>query len=310
MKPLPSPRLESFEAIVADVLAKVPKGSSPVFSLLPEVWASTQVIAPEKTDVLLGLLREVKLYPRDATFRFATSGDYLHLSEGALNLIWCASYSSWFIYKAFGRAETTVRFDRDPETAKAVDLYQWAMTSVRDQKYTPWPTNAPKPSRNPTPGSELHIANEVFLVTIAWMLLHEHGHIAYQHPMGRSTDAQREEHDADRFATNHVLGGVVDYDIRFKRSVGIVVANALLLLLELMNGPRVRSTHPPVEERISRNLRGDELGADDRIHAFATALLQFNLGCHGIYPVVREHEQFGDFIDDFCLAVNRWRKNA
>jgi hypothetical protein len=74
LKPPQLPRLEKFEMIVADVLAKVPEGSSPVFSLLPEVWASTQVIAPEKTDVLLDLLREVKLYPRNATFKFATSG--------------------------------------------------------------------------------------------------------------------------------------------------------------------------------------------------------------------------------------------
>jgi hypothetical protein len=52
------------------------------------------------------------------------------------------------------------------------------------------------------------------------------------------------------------------------------------------------------------------LGADNRIHAFATALLQFHLAYHEIYPELREHERFGDFIDDFCLTVNRWRKTA
>jgi Peptidase U49 len=62
------------------------------------------------------------------------------------------------------------------------------------------------------------VANEVFLTTIAWMLFHEHGHLANSHPMAHSAAAKQEEHEADLFATTHVLGGVSDYDIRFKRS--------------------------------------------------------------------------------------------
>jgi hypothetical protein len=105
-------------------------------------------------------------------------------------------------------------------------------------------------------------------------------------------------------------GGVADEDVRFKRSVSIVIANASLLLLELMNGPVSSRTHPPIEERIDRNLRGPELETDDRIHAFATALIQFNLAVVGIRPVLEEHDQFGHFLDDFCLAINRWRRSA
>lgn len=86
-----SPSREPFEKIVADVLAGVPEESTPTFSLLPEIWAAPQSIAPEKVDLLVPLLRQVKLYPRTGEFRFSTSGEYLHISDGALNLIWCLS---------------------------------------------------------------------------------------------------------------------------------------------------------------------------------------------------------------------------
>lgn len=305
-----SPRLESFEKIVANVLAGVPDGSSPVFSLLPEIWASPQVLAPEKVGSLVPLLREIKLYPQTGEFKFSTSGEYLHVSDGALNLVWCVSYASWFIYKAYGRARDVVRFDDDADTVKALDLYEWAIRCVRQKTYTPWPEGAPQPTRTPAPGSELLLANEVFLTAVAWMLLHEHGHLAHNHPFLTSSRSKDEEHEADLFATDHVLGGVTDEAMRFKRSVGIVIANTLILLLELMNGPAPPQTHPPVEERIARNLRGSELGTNDRIHAFATALIQFHLRIVGIRLVLEEHDQFGQFLDDFCLAINRWRKSV
>jgi len=311
---LKSPSREPFEKIVADVLAGVPEGSTPTFSLLPEIWAAPQSIAPEKVDLLVPLLRQVKLYPRTGEFRFSTSGDYLHISDGALNLVWCSSYASWFIYQAYGRAQKkaldVVRFDDDAETEEAVNLYQWAIRCVRDKAYTSWPESAPRPTRAPVHGSPLHVANEVFLTAVAWMLLHESGHIAGKHPFLTSSRSLHEEHEADFFATNHVLGGVTDVNVRFKRSVGIVVANTLILLLELMNGPVSSQTHPPVEERISRNLRGPELGSSNRIHGFATALIQFHLGVVGILPQLDERAEFGEFVDDFCLAINRWRRSA
>lgn len=203
-----------------------------------------------------------------------------------------------------------MRFDDDVETEQAVNLYQWAIRCVGDKAYTSWPEGAPRPTRTPVQESPLHVANEVFLTTVAWMLLHEAGHLAGNHPFLTSSRSLEEEHEADLFATTHVLGGVADESVRFKRSVGIVVANALILLLELMNGPFSSRTHPPVEERINRNLRGPELESNNRIHAFATALIQFHLGVIGIFPQLEERAQFGEFVDDFCLAMNRWRKSA
>jgi hypothetical protein len=130
-----------------------------------------------------------------------------------------------------------VRFDDDAETEEAVNLYQWAIRCVREQAYTPWPEGAPRPTRTPVHGSGLHLANEVFLTCRSVDAIARAGHLERNHPFLTSSRSLDEEHEADFFATDHVLGGVTDEDVRFKRSVGIVVANALLLLLELMNGP-------------------------------------------------------------------------
>lgn len=305
-----SPRLETFDRIVADVLASIPEGSSPVFCLLPEIWASPQALAPEKVKSLVPLLRQIKLYPKTGEFQFATSGEYIHISDGALNLVWCASYASWFIYQAFGKArgQESVRFDDDHETLKALDLYQWAIRCVRYGIYESWPVGAPLPTRTPPPGSFSLLANEIFLATVGWMLLHEFGHLAHDHPLVISPRAKDEENEADLFATQHVLGRVSDEDVRFKRGVGLVVGNIVLLLLELIHGQALSQTHPPVEERLSRNLRGRELETNDRIHAFATALVQFHLGVFDVEYQLVEHNNFGEFVDDFCVALNRWRK--
>jgi Peptidase U49 len=124
-----------------------------------------------------------------------------------------------------------VRFDDDPETVAALDLYQWAIKCVRQRMFEPWPDGAPTPTRTPPPESPLHVGNEVFLTTVGWMLLHEFGHLAHNHPFLISALAKAEENEADLFATHHVLAGISDESIRFKRGVGIVVANVVLLLL-------------------------------------------------------------------------------
>jgi hypothetical protein len=202
-----------------------------------------------------------------------------------------------------------VRFDDDPETVAALDLYQWAIRCVRQRMFEPWPDGAPIPTRTPPPESPLHVGNEVFLTTVGWMLLHEFGHLAHNHPFLISALAKAEENEADLFATHHVLAGISDESIRFKRGVGIVVANVVLLLLELIGGKIPSTSHPPVEERLSRNLRGTELETNDRIHAFATALIEFHLHAFAVSYQLSEHDRFGHLVDDFCYALNRSRKS-
>jgi len=190
---------------------------------------------------------------------------------------------------------------------RALDLYEWAIACVRNQEHEPWPGWAPKPTRSPESESALHVGTEIFLATVGWMLLHEFGHIAHQDPVLVTASAKAEEHEADRFATSHVLDGVSDSAILLKRSIGIAVANVVLVLIGFIASSPVDS-HPDPEERLSRNLRENQLADSSPAHAFATALMQVHLQRFGVPLVLNENKNFASFVDDFCLALKRHRQ--
>jgi hypothetical protein len=304
------PELKPFSEILEKALKSVPADASPVFCLLADIWASPQALAPEKRDLLISHLRPLKLRPKTGEFVFSSSGEYINISEGALNLLWCASYASWFIYRAYLDAQKagapTVNLGKDREAVIALNLYEWAIACARSSKYEPWPAWAPRPTRSPQTEA-LHVATEIFLTTTGWMLLHELGHIAHQHPVLVTANAKAEEHEADRFATSHVLEGVSDPAILLKRSIGIALANVILILIDFIVSSPIDS-HPDPEERLSRNLRENQLAESNPVHAFATALMQVHLQRFGVNLVLNENQNFASFIDDFCLALRRHRQ--
>lgn len=303
------PELKPFSEILEKALRSIPPDSSPVFCLLADIWASPQALVPEKRDLLVSHLRPLKLRCKVGDFILSSSGDCINISEGALNLLWCASYASWFIYRAYVDAQkagaSTVRLGQDQEAVVALDLYEWAIACVKKKKYERWPDWAPAPTR--TPESEaLHVATELFLTAIGWMLVHELGHIAHQVPVLITASAKAEEHEADRFATSHVLEGVSDSAVLLKRSIGIALANVALILIDLIASSPVDS-HPDPEERLNRNLRESQLADSNPVHAFATALMQVHLQRFGVNLVLNENENFASFVDDFCVALKRHR---
>lgn len=306
------PELKPFSEIVEKVLKSVPADSSPVFCLLPDIWASPQALVPEKRDALIPYLRQIKLRCETAEFIFSASGDYINISDGALNLLWCASYASWFMYRAYVDAQRhsalTVRLGQDQEAVLALELYEWAIACVRSKKTDAWPAWAAKPTRSPKHASPVHVGTEIFLTTVGWMLLHEFGHIAHKHPLLVTARARAEEHEADRFATSHVLDDVTDSAILLKRSIGIAVANVILILVDLVSISVGVDSHPDPEERLSRNLRENQLSESNPVHAFAAALLQVHLQRFGVPLLLDEHPEFAPFVDDFCLALSRHRK--
>jgi hypothetical protein len=140
------------------------------------------------------------------------------------------------------------------------------------------------------------------------MLLHELGHIAHQHPFIETSRAKLEENEADRFATLHVLEGVSDPSVLLKRSIGIAVANVLLVLLDILPETASSNAYPPAEERLSRNLRENQLLQSHPVHAFTTALLQVHLQRFGVPHDLSEKDTFASFVDDFCLVLSRCRR--
>jgi hypothetical protein len=307
--------LEEYEQRIREERQKQPPDSSPVFCLSPEIFESPVRIAPEKFGEIRKLVRPVHFHHKSPEFDISTSGESIRVTAGALNLLWCASLAYFLAYQAFVFAQKNgqpvVRLGIDKETIAALDLYEWALKSVGAQRLEPWPEQLPQPAREPEYGSSLHVANEVFLMAVGWILLHEMGHIAHSHPFNAPPSESKDfEIEADHFATEHALGGITDQSVLLKRALGVAVANIVLVTTDIS----VRSsqfgslTHPPSEERLSRNLRRELLPEGHPIHGFVAAMLQIHAAKYGVPFGLDEHAHFSSLVDDFCLAINRFRK--
>lgn len=77
------PELKPFDEIVRTVLKSIPPNASPVFSLLPEIWAAPQALAPERRDSLVPHLRQIRILPSEGKFILAASERFISVSEGA-----------------------------------------------------------------------------------------------------------------------------------------------------------------------------------------------------------------------------------
>jgi hypothetical protein len=223
--------------------------SSPVFSLAREISGSAFQLVPEKAEELHARLKDVQLVlsTDDGNFEFRASPGKIVASVGALNLLWCASYSYWFFYQAFVQAQRTgsthVQFT-DNATSEAARLYVWALRCVHDETVEQWPESAPKPSAD-VQEATLAVINELFLVATGWIMLHESGHIILEHPVAMLPRAIAEENEADRFATDYVLTNISDPAVLLKRALGVAVANIVLVTIDLMRGTFDSKFYPP-----------------------------------------------------------------
>jgi hypothetical protein len=316
--------LEATRAGLKKVVNAVPDDlSSPVLALAPDISQAVFRVAPEKAERLQAILDNVRLVFKtdDGAFDFsagpAESGKRsIFASVGALNALWCASYAYWLLYcgcvgaQRAGRSEFQPR--HDPNLIQALQLYEWALSAISRRVLEPWPEIGPNPLRCSTDASDIRVANEIFLVAAAWIMLHEIGHIKLKHPVAQvRVRAKQEEKDADRFATEWVLSGVADPIMLLKRSLGIAVANILLLVVDLgrtasVVHPSFDTSHPPSYERVHDNLRNDLLAEGHPVHAFATALLQATLAVFGVPHNLDLDGTFSTLLDELCISLSRF----
>jgi len=295
--------------------AEIPLKCSPVFQLANEIAQAPFRAAPEKAaslkDMTAGVY--VKFLLTDSRFVFDVSGKEIRVSTGALNLLWAASYAYWLIYQGYRSAQqngcTEYNPSMDAVASEALRLYEWSLNAAMGSKFELWPSTLPHPQPNPVPESLLAVANELFLVAVAWIFLHEVGHVTYDHtaePIGPR--ALQEEQEADKFASDWLLNGLSDEALIQKRSLGIAAANVVLVALDLGVGTFHSKTHPPSYERAHRNLRFRQLEEEHMVHAFMTVLLQFHLTVfereHQLSPDAPFHGMF----DDLCFQLGRNQK--
>lgn len=201
------------------------------------------LITPERGSEFVTSLDDFDLIlTNDRPWKFCAdpTGREIFVSRGAVELLWCASLAHFLFYARLvgGRkvdSITEIDLRADPKVRNALELLRWAIISqLKADNGDDWPSDLPAPQTTPPDGEE-NAANELCLVSCAFILHHELAHVRLMHSARVSDELSiSQEKEADIAAAEWVLGGISDSGpIYFKRLLGIVQAFLLTTIMTL-----------------------------------------------------------------------------
>lgn len=110
----------------------------------------------------------------------------IYISRGTVELIWCASLAHFLFYSRFIGGKvfkqlTEIDPHADKNVAHSLLLLNWAIKcQLSGDTADDWPPEYPQPQLTPNDGAE-NAANELCLVSCAFLLHHELAHISGRH---------------------------------------------------------------------------------------------------------------------------------
>lgn len=159
---------------------------------------------------------------------------------------------------------------------EAVNKLASSLAAIRQAYSTldvPWPAEVPPPAIERHADAEHQAAQEISLLALAYILMHEIHHIALAQ-INEATGDWAEEHKCDEFARQMLLRDVDSYSascgddrdmVRNKRAMAIALANVIYAEItpkRLWAG----SDHPPIADRLLANYK--EWPTDPNGHAW------------------------------------------
>jgi hypothetical protein len=233
-----------------------PPWPSPVNWLLPYVAAAPYRAAPERADELHQLMQDrgIRLTFDPAPHQIAE----VNLRDGAIRFgvpfaerLWAISYAYLALIRLWqqhGPGALVVI----PEHCRR--LLAWEFQAEKSGEVEPMPSGVPAPDPDEPPGTDGYAATELFLVTAAWVLLHEVGHLACDH--GATAPPLRwipREYEADDWASHWMLDRWREYAaddrVFIKRALAGTVFLGHVAAFE-SHGRSSAVTHPNPAERL------------------------------------------------------------
>jgi len=298
---------------------------SPIRELDRWILTSPFGVAPRKAQALWRFLNEKNVefefvdYPGFLFDCSSTEADgIIRASVPSLELLWCAAYCYWKMYQLIRSVQQRSELKWTPEEqrqrSEIETLYGWALVNVARATAEEWPNNLPIPGRRVAFGSDEHVATELFLVALGWILHHEVGHILHKHAFDetqRKRPKRETEWQADAEANGWLFDDVDDPAIRQKLALGTVTA---LCMLSARRQPGEDSTsqdeHPHPLERLARSLEVSGVLPDDAPYAYAISALQMNMVLtHLTYVPLSATASFRQQFEDLCRVVRTNRRS-
>lgn len=295
----------------AILLTHFPDMQSPVAALLNAIAGSPFRVAPETAADLHALVISTSLAlefcdDKRLFAEFVVSRKLIRIGLPFLEVLWAAAHAYVLIFhecqQASIRGETTFAVGERTRTAMAYKLYRDLLLSHAAGNSIKWPSRQVRPVCFPQQGTDIHVANEVFLVAISWIIHHEIAHARLEHQEVTVSSVQ-EENEADHAATRWVCYGKQETEPLRKCAIGIVTAVLLLIAYDFEVRRNCSSDHPPSFERLVLNLDATGLGENDMIYAFAFKLVEIHLVQFGAAYEIDRQGSFRDMCVSACLAV-------
>lgn len=278
---------------------------SPIVRLQNQIAASPYRIAPEREAELGRIVEDLGLTisigeGKSFDFWVGTESKEITTNIATLEFFWASAHAHVVLFDEYGKAQKDgdEQFDtgRNQRCKNALELLGWAVTNLNSNGDAIWPSHLPMPEDESEFGSDSHATTEIFLCGVAWIIHHEIAHIRRGHTHLHTSRSQDEEIEADRDATEWVLGQSSIAAESQKRTLGI--ATAILSMMGIENGRefRVEDSHPESFKRIFDCLDSASLEENDVVYAFCTVIMQIQLWYAGEQTA---HEGTSHY-DAFC----------
>jgi hypothetical protein len=192
---------------------------------------------------------------------------------------------------------------------QALDLFGWVFNAWKDPNAPQeWPIGLPRPSEPSRAPSSDGLADEITLMAIGYLILHEIAHIILLHgPTEKSGWSIDQEKEADQQAVEWFLAAYRDSTDNQRIRRGLAIATALIKQVAegMFTGDFGGETHPPKWQRLDQVLRLVEDDPQHPIFAFVAHLLPFYRSMSGkvFAPGV-----FDDFLHAFDSYIDQLSK--
>ena len=276
-------------------------------------------VAPEKGPQVLKYIQEkdVKFIVDEKADRIlfqANSGQQrIVVGLKCLARLWASAFAYFRIYDDVAKAKladpkTRERDLRSTERMRqAGDMLKWAIEtdiSIKWEALTglsrgspreALPFGLPQPFAESKHASDQHVADELFLMALGYILHHELAHLKLGHVGEKGVVSILQEKDADREAANWLLDGLDDEwtPMFVKRALGIAVGLSWLASLNVYVGPAASKTHPPAYDRLYQVLAQHIEDGAHPVWAMVSLILSLHLQNQGI--PFGENVEFGSF---------------
>lgn len=257
--------------------------ASPARHIFPYISRALNAVVPERKDESGKMFPDFRLEYHDThkwLARAIPPRRTIRLSRKAVEMAWVMTYGAIKLEPIRANGLVNGCYDLDlatiPEAKPACRLINWAFTTWLNCDDLPWPEELPQPQEGDLRDPAMTGVLQGSLGVLGFLLLHELGHIHYNHDPDSS--GAEEEREADYWAVDFLFDRCPeDGPTRFRRGTICAIALGLIVAKDAHTSTVHCGRHPPSYDRLVHSLQRHFPDEADKVWMFASGVLALHL---------------------------------